>query len=611
MDNRWILSSRYQVGEIIGYGGMAAIHRGVDLIRNEEVALKILKEEYATDAEMVGRFINEARAMMELNHPHIVRVYGVDVDRGIHYIAMELVRGSTLKELIQKWGRIPVSDAVQWGMDICDALRYAHEKRIIHRDIKPENILVDRNGVAKITDFGIAKVLDGVSVTKMDGDVLGSVQYIAPEQARGEDTDEKTDIYSLGATLYEMLTGQVPFTGDTSVAIAMKHIRSVGVPPINLEPAGPYSLSSVVVKALAKNPANRYASMRLFYQDLYRSTLEPDGTFADTVDHSIEVLDDKPVDPRKSIKDISKICAIVMAALVAFFLLGKALIESGRGTQVAVPQVVGLYVDLATSALTKAGLGYEIQRVHGEASEGTVLDSSPREGEMVESKTKVILTVCDGPEKVQVPQVVGLSLEEALVELERNDLEVGTVEYRPQSNEPTGKVISQSPTGEQQVQAGTFVNLAVDGYNPDKVAHTTPVLGKTLEEARNLLRADGYTNIVVCEEESSAENRGLVLRQNPGGGTYGVKENLCILYVGAYRTRPVSGRVKVTAEVSEADSKVVITLVEEESEFVMAEGTYGAGGHSMDVTVRSTSAGRKTLRIYCNGVWLGQSEVEI
>ena len=145
MDNRWILSSRYQVGEIIGYGGMATIHRGVDLIRNEEVALKILKEEYATDAEMVGRFINEARAMMELNHPHIVRVYGVDVDRGIHYIAMELVRGSTLKELIQKWGRIPVSDAVQWGMDICDALRYAHEKRIIHRDIKPENILVDRN----------------------------------------------------------------------------------------------------------------------------------------------------------------------------------------------------------------------------------------------------------------------------------------------------------------------------------------------------------------------------------------------------------------------------------------------------------------------------------
>jgi len=373
----------------------------------------------------------------------------------------------------------------------------------------------------------------------------------------------------------------------------------------------PRLMSSVVVKALSKNPANRYASMEAFYNDLLRSVHEPDGTFADTVDHSIEVLDDKPVDPRRSIKKITLICGAAIFALAAFILVGILLLGGSSSTQVTIPAVKGLYVDLATDNLTKAGLSYEIRSAYSDLAEGTVISSSPLEGEVVEAKTKVTLTVSQGPDKVQVPNLTGKDYAGAVLELERLGLEVGTVEYSPQGEEPTGKVFSQSPAQGQMVTAGTFVNLAIDGYNPDHVTHTTPVTGRTVKEAISFLKEDGFKNIVVCESTSSAENRGLVISQSPGGGIYAMKESLCILYVGNYRARGIRGTKKVSVTTPSSGCSVVITVVESDGEFVMYEETLSKGSHSVNVKLNCAEKGEKTLRIYCGGVLMGTAQVEL
>ncbi len=271
-----ILSERYELKEKIGAGGMADVYKAVDMRLNRPVAIKILKSEYSDDKNFITRFKNEAKSAAGLSHPNIVSVYDVGDNNGLHYIVMELVEGITLKKFIEKKGRLEVREAVGISIQIAQGMEAAHEHGIIHRDIKPQNIMISRDGKVKVADFGIAKAVSSETYTQ---NAAGSVHYLSPEQARGGYYDERSDIYSLGVTIYEMLTGELPFGGDSDVSVALKHIRTEAKPAKELVPSVPYSLDKVVQKCMQKHPENRYSSASELITDLKRSITNPDGDF--------------------------------------------------------------------------------------------------------------------------------------------------------------------------------------------------------------------------------------------------------------------------------------------------------------------------------------------
>jgi len=274
-----IIDGSYQIKEKIGSGGMADVYKAWDIEKEIFVAIKILKSEYTENAEFVRRFKREATAMYNLRHENIVRIFEMGMYEGMYYIAMEYIEGITLKKIIKKHGALPTDICVYVAQQICDALDYAHSLGIVHRDIKPQNILVIDDWSIKIVDFGIARDVTASTMTFMGPNVLGSVQYISPEQAKGELVDHRSDIYSLGIVLYEMLTGELPFQGDTSVTIALKHINQDIRRPSDVDPMLPESLSNIVMKAVQKNPDYRYKTALNMEEDLKRALSEPDGNY--------------------------------------------------------------------------------------------------------------------------------------------------------------------------------------------------------------------------------------------------------------------------------------------------------------------------------------------
>ena len=270
------LINRYEIIMKIGSGGMADVYKAKDHVLNRLVAIKVLKQEYSTDATFVKKFRVEAQSAAGLSHPNIVNVYDVGEDDGVYFIVMELVQGITLKNYIDMKGKLDIREALNISVQIASGLSAAHENRIIHRDIKPQNIIMSRDGKVKVTDFGIAKVADSTTVTTT---AAGTVHYISPEQARGGYSDERSDIYSLGITMYEMVTGRVPFEGETNVAVALMHIQSEITPPRQLEPSIPVSFEKIILKCTQKKPERRYASARELIADLRKVLTHPDGEY--------------------------------------------------------------------------------------------------------------------------------------------------------------------------------------------------------------------------------------------------------------------------------------------------------------------------------------------
>ena len=270
------LGKRYEVLSKVGAGGMADVYKGKDMMLNRYVAIKVLKKEYREDANFVRKFRSEAQAAAGLLNPNIVNVYDVGEDRGLYYMVMELVEGITLKEYIERKGRLSHKETISIAIQMCNGIGAAHAAHIIHRDIKPQNILITRDGKVKVTDFGIAKATTSNTISS---NAMGSVHYTSPEQARGGFSDEKSDIYSIGITLFEMVTGQVPFDGDSTVSVAIKHLQEEITPPSELVPDIPYSLEQIILKCTQKNGERRYSSTTALIQDLKRSLVNPDGDF--------------------------------------------------------------------------------------------------------------------------------------------------------------------------------------------------------------------------------------------------------------------------------------------------------------------------------------------
>ena len=532
-----IIGNRYEILEKIGNGGMATVYKAKCHVLNRYVAIKVLRDEFTTDEEFIKRFNTEAQSAASLTHPNIVSIYDVGNEGNLYYIVMELIQGKTLKEIIEEDGALPWKWSVNIAIQICSALEVAHKNNIIHRDIKPHNIIITEEGIAKVTDFGIAKAVSNSTITAF-GTTIGSVHYFSPEHARGGFTDAKSDLYSLGIVMYEMLTGRVPFDADTPVSVALKHMQEKPVEPMKLNPAIPFAVNQIIMKAMQKEANLRYQSASEMLNDLERSLKNPEGNFVEekNIDSDLtqriptinsERLErnssknsntqnkEKQIQKNKK-KKVAIISGIGVFLVVASVLGGYLLVSSmfSAPKNVTVPDITGLTIAEAESKLKELKITYEIseEKYSSSVEVGKIISQEPPQGYRILENKAVKVVVSKGMEKTTVPKVAGKTSEEAKKDLESAKLEVEIEEEISQKIEQ-GIVIRQEPKENTELNAGDKVKIYVSKGNGKKKLAVPSVNGKTEEEAKNDLTEQGLEVEVVYEEDRTKTN-GTVLKQS-------------------------------------------------------------------------------------------------
>ena len=531
------LGDRYEVGELLGRGGMAEVHEGRDLRLGRRVAIKILRPDLARDPSFQARFRREAQSAAALNHPNIVAVYdnGEDVlENGtdsvtVPYIVMEHVDGMTLRQLLQSGRRLLPERALEMTAGVLAALDYSHRHGIVHRDIKPANVMLTRTGDVKVMDFGIARALadSGQTMTAAQA-VMGTAQYLSPEQARGEIVDARSDLYSTGCLLYELLTGRPPFMGDSPVSIAYQHVSEPPVPPSQIDPAVPPSVDAIVLTSLAKDPGARYQTAAEMRADVERAiagmpvTASMAAVAAAPADATTRLAPVgaavAPADPASGgrgpwawvLLTVAVIAIVGGAAFLAFRLFGTTAVP-----KVTVPSLTGLTAAQAQSTLTGAGLSLGSQTPQtSEKPKDTIIAQQPGAGIEVDKGSSVDVTVSAGKEQATVPRLVGLaSPDDARNVLAQSKLQLGTVTPKD-SDQPEGYVLDQQPKAQTQVDVGSLVNITVSS---GKVA-VPDVKGKSEAQARSDLTNAGFEVNVVNQEDGTVDP-GTVLAQSPQPGT--------------------------------------------------------------------------------------------
>jgi beta-lactam-binding protein with PASTA domain/predicted Ser/Thr protein kinase len=474
-----IFGDRYEVEAPLGAGGMAEVWRGHDRVLNRTVAIKTLLPQFARDASFVDRFRREAQAAARLNHHGIVSVYDSGNDGGdTPYIVMQYIEGRTLADFLGSGKTLPPVQAATIAQEIAEALAAAHAQGVIHRDIKPANVMITREGKVLVMDFGIARLISGPETAPQTSAVLGTASYLSPEQAQGQSVDARSDIYALGVVLYEMLTGRPPFTGDSPMAIAYKQVNATPEAPSSVNPNVPPELDAVVMRALSKNPANRYQTGQEFADDLGRvrtggrvmatPLLPADGEATQVISrpHPTSVLPPQEQEPGGSRKAwVGALLAILIMALLAAgaYLAVTMLTDDGEGELVAVPKLIGLTESEARQRLDGAGLivGERKERRTDRVPPGEVVDQDPVAGNQIQAGGAVDIWVSAAPRLFEVPPLAGLTVEEAQARLEEAGLVLG--EPTPQNDEsvPEGQIISQDPAAGEQVPKDTPVNVVV------------------------------------------------------------------------------------------------------------------------------------------------------
>lgn len=544
------LDGRYEIHELIGVGGMANVYRCTDTIDDREVAIKILKDEYLNNEEFIRRFKNESKAIAMLSHPNIVKVYDVSFGDRIQYIVMEYIDGITLKEYIDRQGIIEWKDALHLITQVLKALQHAHECGIVHRDIKPQNIMLLQDGTIKVTDFGIARFSDKNTRT-MTEQAIGSVHYIAPEQARGDVTDGKTDIYSVGVMLYEMTTGKLPFDGDSAVTVALKQLQSTPKRPREINPGIPIGLEQITMKAMEKMPADRYTSAAEMLSDIERLRLNPSIVFDygksfvddqptkfvhslkdakhentkivkkvtdnnDADDEIDELEEDEPIKQHKpSFYAVKGILIATVAVCLIFFVI--ALFQSCNSTKakdVDVPDYIGKTL-VEVNENNPNNFKFEIKSKYDESKEiGTILDQEPAGGSMkVKTGSTITLTVNGTDTEVSVPFVTNYSENEAKQTLQDKNL-IPEIVYVENTKTPKGYIIDTFPKAGVKTTIGSTVYVYVaNGERTDRV--TLPsVEGLTLSEAKSQIEDLGLT-VEVKYDDDSKEAKDTVLGMSP------------------------------------------------------------------------------------------------
>jgi serine/threonine protein kinase len=526
-----VLGGRYELGELLGYGGMAEVHRGRDIRLGRDVAVKMLRVDLARDSSFLNRFRREAQSAASLNHPPIVAVYdtGEDVvdDVPVPYIVMEYVEGRTLREVLSADQRILPTRALEITAGILGGLDYSHRNGIIHRDIKPGNVMLTPSGEVKVMDFGIARaVAQGNTTMTQTAAVIGTAQYLSPEQARGQQVDPRSDVYSTGCLLYELLTGTPPFTGDSAVSVAYQHVREAPVPPSHINPDIGPSADAIVLKAMAKNPANRYQSAAEMREDIERALrgapIEATPVLADPTEHipRIDERDDvqqdlvrrQPRGRRSLVYTMISLASI--AVVIGVVLLIRTVVTNQHGAASGVvPQVVGLTQSAATTAIVAAGFKVTAAPSASTLPTGQVLSESPPAHSPLVLGTTVTITVSSGPGTVNVPNLVGATLADAKNTLSTSRLKLGT--QTPQNSSlPAGSIISQSPLSGQSAKQGSSVNVVV----ASGVGTVPDVRNLPLDQAESALTAAGFLFTPVNQANNSLQP-GIVINQNPGHDT--------------------------------------------------------------------------------------------
>lgn len=533
-----ILDNRYEIIEQVGVGGMAKVYKAKDRLLDRIVAIKVLKDQYAEDDEFLKKFNNEAQSAAKLNHVNIVNVYDIGEDmvagRKLYYIVMEYVEGTTLKDLIDKEGRLSNHDITDYSIQIAQALKSAHESGIIHRDIKPQNIMIDKYGLAKVTDFGIARVSSNATITYTSS-ILGTVHYISPEQAKGKIVDEKSDLYSLGAVMYEMATGRVPFDADNSVGIAVMHIQDKprDARAINLSLSD--KLNSIIMKLLEKDPSNRYLSAKDLITALEGNLVMVKETPpSDTARIPIRVMQDKKEDTeaiyvsssddrdkKKEKKKSIKIWPIALLALLLVLIVAFLLTRPSKD-KIEVPTVINLNQDMAVRELEKRGLKANISRTEesDEYDEGKVMKQDPNSSVLVEPGTTVNLVISEGRE-VNVVDLSGLNINNAEEALKEIGLSIGRTTTEYSDTVEKDMIIRQDPKPDSKVQTGTKVDIVISSGPEEKIENTTVpnLVGVAENTAYDLINQFGLSSRNVEYKESEEYEEGLVISQSISEGT--------------------------------------------------------------------------------------------
>jgi len=578
-----VLGNRYEILELIGTGGMANVYKAKCTLLNRNVAIKVLKEEFKDDDEIKKRFNIESQAVAGLSHTNIVSVFDVGAENDLNYIVMEYVEGITLKEYLKESGALVWNQAVDFAIQICSALQHAHRKGIIHRDIKPQNIMVTKDNVLKVMDFGIARAVSTYT-TKIDNEAMGTAHYCSPEQAKGSYTDERSDIYSLGVVIYEMLTGHPPFESDSSVSVALKQIQEKPVPPTQIVPTIPASVETVVLKAMEKDAVNRFQAANTLLIELNwikqteaapksvkqasAKAAEDDKFATKKIDLSGSVVQqDESASPEasaeekkekdfhsnmnkkmkngKKVKKVASkedktaviaaiISAIVIVAILSFALInvvfdGQLFKNRPDENALKVPDVIGMTIEEAEEEYKDFKFTVEKEEYSAKYDEGVITKQSPEAEIMMEKPYKIKVTVSKGSKEVRVPDIINLDIEEAKIDLKELEIRYEIVE-KESSTIPEGIVMSVNPGVGKRVYANVdkvFVTVSL-GDNAEYVS-VPDVIDKSQAVAEKMLEDAGLK--VIVKEIDSDEAKGIVVKQSqPAGSKLEVKENV-IIYV--------------------------------------------------------------------------------
>lgn len=550
-----ILDKRYELLEHIGSGGMAEVYKAKDLILERLVAVKILNSQYAGDTEFVQRFHREARGAARLSHPNIVGVYDVGEDDGRHYIVMELVEGQTLKNMIAEKGKLDVEEALHIAKKIAAALEMAHKNNLVHCDIKPHNILVTANGAVKVADFGIARAVSSSTLTYNDT-VVGSVHYFSPEQAKGTAITPKSDVYSLGVVLYEMLTGQLPFDGSTPVGIALKHLQEDALSLRSIDESIPGKIDMIVMRAMDKNRDNRPDSTAMFKmieaveKEVVLGTVndkEADDPFATMVIPKVKVSEETDEDDEEYYDDEEEVGTLdsvkhlfrskrfkIIAVLIlvvgffvgAFFSFG----EFWSFSEVTVPDVVGKQVTLAKQILEDKNLRVKLaEAFSSEVPIGNVVSQYPEANAKVKGQRQITIYISKGGEEIEMPDLKGMTRSAAEERLKKAGLKVGSVKEEFSDKDEKGTVISQEPQAKSKITKGKMVDFVISKGTKEQKVRVPDFRGATLDFARTNT-ASLKLKVGSISRKTSSQPEGTIISQTPAAGTE-VKEGTVIDFV--------------------------------------------------------------------------------
>ena len=624
-----ILDNRYKIISKIGVGGMADVFKGEDTLLGRPVAVKILHSNFAGDDDFVARFKREAQAAGKLSHPNIVSMYDVGFDQGYHYIVMEYIEGETLKEYITRHERISIDNAVKFTIAIAEGLEHAHAMGIVHCDIKPHNVLITKQGRIKVTDFGIARAMNAGTTMMYTNSIMGSAHYLSPEQASGKPVNGSTDIYSLGAVLYEMLTGRVPYEGETPISVALKHVRERLIPPTRYNPSIPTLLEAAVIKALAKRPEERFSNITEMIAALRMSqgfvnsnsgrraphdfgtqvlTPVPETSYGETDDDDEVYYGGEPTQEGWMAK-LSRLPQkyILLGAFIVFLLAFVwAFLSFGNfwsNATVDVPNVVGKQVTVAKHILEDNHLRVSVSEVSNpDVPAGQVISQSPEANEQVKEQRTVHLVVSKGVGDITMPDITGMTIDQARLRLKNLGLVIGKISAGTDDSKEDGVILMQSPPGDSKVTKGATVDVTVNRVKSKKV-ELPNLVGMTVKDAKDALASLGLNAAI----SGAGDDTAVITQQSPEAGS-SLDANTSVALTGEVKkaapaantsnSNVTKGTVDITVPSGKANQAVRIVVSDDSGSRTVFDGNAQPGER---IVKDVSGTGRVQIQVYLNG----------